>query len=99
MSLLSGGMSVLTVKPMQPHHQRSKNRTQKKLNRFSKKLKHIAHTSQGWKRMASNQREAMDMILHKIGRILNGNANYADSWIDIEGYSKLISDWLKGESK
>ena len=62
-------------------------------------LKHIAHTSQGWKRMGSNQREAMDMILHKIGRIMNGNPNYADSWIDIEGYSKLISDWLKGESK
>lgn len=62
-------------------------------------LKRIAHTSQGWKRMGSNQREAMDMILHKIGRILNGNPNYADSWIDIEGYSKLISDWLRGESK
>ena len=62
-------------------------------------LKHIAHTSSGWERMRHNQREAMDMILHKVGRILNGNPNYADSWIDIEGYSKLISDWLKGESK
>lgn len=62
-------------------------------------LKHIAHTSSGWERMKPNQREAMDMILHKIGRILNGNPNYVDSWIDIEGYSKLISDWLKGESK
>ena len=62
-------------------------------------LKHIAHTSTGWGRMANNQREAIDMILHKVGRILNGNPNYADSWIDIEGYSNLVSSWLKGNSK
>ena len=63
------------------------------------RLKGIAHSYPGWVRMANNQREAIDMILHKIGRILNGNPNYADSWVDIEGYAKLISDWLKGESK
>lgn len=62
-------------------------------------LKRIAHTSQGWERMKPIQREGMDMILHKIGRILNGDPAYVDSWIDIEGYSKLVSDWLKGESK
>lgn len=62
-------------------------------------LKLIAHTSQGWERMKPIQREGMDMILHKIGRILNGDPSYIDSWIDIEGYSKLVSDWLKGDSK
>ena len=62
-------------------------------------LKLIAHTSQGWKKMKPIQREGMDMILHKIGRILNGDPSYADNWIDIEGYSKLVSDWLKGDGK
>ena len=62
-------------------------------------LKLIAHTSQGWERMKPIQRESMDMILHKIGRILNGDPAYFDSWIDIEGYSKLVSDWLKGDGK
>lgn len=62
-------------------------------------LKLIVHTSQGWGRMKPIQREGMDMILHKIGRILNGDPSYVDSWIDIEGYSKLVSDWLKGTSK
>ena len=62
-------------------------------------LKLIAHTSQGWERMKPIQREGMDMILHKIGRILNGDPSYVDSWIDIEGYSKLVSDWLKGDGK
>ena len=62
-------------------------------------LKLIAHTSQGWERMKPIQREGMDMILHKIGRILNGDPAYIDSWVDIEGYSNLVSSWLKGESK
>ena len=37
------------------------------------------------------------MILHKIGRILNGDPNYADSWHDIAGYAKLVEDELSGK--
>ena len=48
------------------------------------------------KTLASDQQEAVDMILHKIGRIINGDADYADSWIDIAGYSKLVADRLEG---
>lgn len=48
------------------------------------------------KRLADDQQEALDMIFHKIGRILNGDPNYADSWIDIAGYAKLVADRLEG---
>ena len=27
---------------------------------------------------------------------MNGDPNYADSWIDIAGYAKLVSDRLEG---
>lgn len=43
-----------------------------------------------------SQMEALDMICHKIGRIINGDPNYADSWVDIAGYAKLVSDQLEG---
>lgn len=43
-----------------------------------------------------DQREALEMIAHKIARILNGDPNYADSWVDIAGYAKLIADRLQG---
>lgn len=49
------------------------------------------------KTLASNQMEALDMICHKIGRIINGDPNYADSWIDIAGYAKLVADQLEGK--
>lgn len=44
-----------------------------------------------------SQQEALDMICHKIGRIINGDNNYADSWLDIAGYAKLVDDQLSGK--
>lgn len=49
--------------------------------------------------MQPDQQEALDMIAHKLGRILNGDPDYADSWADIAGYAKLVSDRLEGVSK
>lgn len=40
-------------------------------------------------------KEVIDMILHKIGRILNGDPNYADSWHDIAGYATLAEQRCK----
>lgn len=48
------------------------------------------------KTLAPDQQEALDMICHKIGRIVNGDADYADHWIDCAGYSKLVADRLEG---
>lgn len=47
------------------------------------------------KKLADDQQEALDMICHKIGRIVNGDPDYADSWIDIAGYAKLVADRLE----
>jgi hypothetical protein len=44
--------------------------------------------------LAADQAEALDMIAHKLGRIVNGDPDYADSWVDIAGYAKLVADRL-----
>lgn len=62
-------------------------------------LKGVMHNTDGWSRLTDSQREALDMIQHKIGRILNGDPAYDDNWKDIAGYSKLIADELNGEIK
>jgi len=46
---------------------------------------------------APDQQEALDMICHKLGRILCGDPDYADSWHDIAGYAQLIANRLNGE--
>ena len=48
------------------------------------------------KPLADDQWEALEMIAHKLGRIINGDPDYDDSWVDIAGYAKLVSDRLQG---
>lgn len=47
-----------------------------------------------WNLLDSDQRECLEMLAHKIARILNGDPNYHDSWHDIVGYAKLVADRL-----
>ncbi len=46
-------------------------------------------------KLADDQIEALHMICNKIGRILNGDHNYADSWADIAGYATLVAERLE----
>jgi hypothetical protein len=46
-------------------------------------------------KLAFYQRESLEMIAHKISRIVNGDANYMDSWVDIVGYAQLVIDKLQ----
>lgn len=43
--------------------------------------------------------EALDMILHKIGRIVAGDPSVQDHWDDIAGYARLVSQRLESEPK
>lgn len=60
-------------------------------------LKNIARDEPTWTHMSYVQREALEMILHKIGRIVTGNPNEPDHWLDIEGYARLARERIAGE--
>ena len=53
--------------------------------------------SSKWKELQNDQKEALEMLAHKIGRILNGDPNYVDSWTDIIGYTRLVEVRLLAE--
>ncbi len=63
---------------------------------ISQALKAVMHRTPGWSDLAPDQREALEMVQHKIARILNGNPDYVDSWHDIQGYTALVESRLKG---
>lgn len=46
--------------------------------------------------LADDQMEALEMICHKLARIINGDPNYHDSWTDVAGYAQLVADRLQG---
>jgi transposase len=49
--------------------------------------------------LPADQIEALDMIASKIARILSGDSDYADSWIDIAGYATLVAERIKGKTR
>ena len=62
--------------------------------RITQQIKAAMQDSPNWGKLADDQKEALEMVAHKIGRILNGDPNYHDSWHDIIGYTKLVADRL-----
>ena len=65
------------------------------------KLKQVIHNAMVREdtQLYPDQLQALDMIVTKIGRILTGNPSHLDSWIDIAGYAKLVSDRLQGNAR
>ena len=57
-------------------------------------LKRIVERDAGYRRLNDYQREALAVILHKIGRIVNGDPNHVDNWHDIAGYATLVEQIL-----
>ena len=69
--------------------------------RVSQKLKRIIYKElkAQKKSLTADQREALAMICHKIGRIVVGDADYDDSWRDIAGYAMLVANRLSSTPK
>lgn len=68
------------------------------------KYSQFALVTQGMKEMleesryaflSPEHREAVDMILHKIGRIVTGDPNVKDHWDDIAGYATLGARYVR----
>lgn len=57
---------------------------------ISQALKVVIRAAPGWDRCDPAMREALEMIAHKIARVLNGDPSYADNWHDIAGYAVLV---------
>lgn len=67
---------------------------------LSQRLKNSLKDRQtAWLELYDWQREALEMICHKMARIINGNPNEADHWHDISGYATLVADRLMPTSK
>lgn len=66
---------------------------------YAQGLKRIMHVTQNWGALSTLQKEALEMIMHKIARILAGDANHKDHWDDISGYAQLVSIELEELSK
>lgn len=56
----------------------------------SQGLKHVFFAKRLRSAYKTYQAEALEMIMHKLARIANGDPDYADNWVDIAGYATLV---------
>jgi len=61
-------------------------------------IKAAMRDSPNWAKLPPQMKEAMEMVAHKFGRILNGDPNFHDSWHDCIGYLRLVEKDLKPEA-
>ena len=64
--------------------------------RIAQSMKELWRREDGWKRLSEGQRECLEMIAHKIARVLAGDPNHIDHWADIGGYAELVVRELNG---
>lgn len=58
-------------------------------------LKDGMRSAPQWNSLEPYKKEGLDMVAHKISRILNGDSNYLDSWVDIIGYTTRVIESIK----
>lgn len=56
---------------------------------LNQRLKADMRNSPNWENLSSTQKETLEMVQHKVSRVLCGDQDAADHWHDIAGYSTL----------
>jgi hypothetical protein len=69
------------------------------VSRVSQGIKMTMQISVNWKHLKAEQRESLEMIANKIGRVLSGNCDFLDHWHDISGYASLIVKELETQAE
>ena len=66
---------------------------------ISQALKAQMRQTPKWGALDPDMKEALEMVAHKISRILCGDPHYDDSWVDIAGYATRVADRLHAAAK
>jgi hypothetical protein len=62
---------------------------------ISQALKRAMQFSPNWSKLTDVQKEGLEMVQHKVARMLNGDSSYLDNIVDIVGYSTLIKNVME----
>lgn len=61
---------------------------------MAQRIKDTMRDGLNWGSLTPSMKEGLEMVAHKIARIVSGNPNHADSWHDIAGYALLVEETL-----
>lgn len=58
----------------------------------TQQLKGVLQSFPNWEKLSCEQKEVLEMVAHKIGRIMSGDPNFHDHWQDASGYFQLAAN-------
>lgn len=61
---------------------------------ITQNIKKAMVDSKNWRLLSESKKECLEMVAHKIGRILNGDPDYIENFHDIAGYATLVCNQL-----
>ncbi len=64
-------------------------------SRITQQIKLAMRDTPNWQGLSHSQQESLDMLAHKIGRVLAGNPDHLDHWDDMAGYSTLVANEIR----
>lgn len=64
----------------------------------SQSLKHVMFATPNWRNLAADQREALEMVAMKISRVLVGDHEHIDNFVDVAGYATLVANRLQKDA-
>lgn len=67
--------------------------------RITQNIKRAMADSPNWRLLPDYQKEALDMVAHKVGRLLNGDPTYEDNLVDLLGYGQLALDETRKDNQ
>ena len=62
---------------------------------LTQNIKRAMRSTNQFDLLDDDMQETCDMLAHKLGRIINGDKYYLDSWDDMIGYVQLIIDRIR----
>lgn len=62
--------------------------------KMAQDMKVVVRNSPNSAKLTPAMMDGLDMIIHKVARVLNGNPFHKDHWDDIAGYATLVSKEL-----
>jgi hypothetical protein len=65
--------------------------------RVAQNLKEVMRSGSSWSRLTLAQKEGLEMIQHKVARMVNGDPTYLDNIVDILGYGTLIRSSMEAD--
>jgi hypothetical protein len=64
---------------------------------ISQATKRLWQSQARWAQLTDIQKEGLEYVAHKIARVLSGNSNFRDHWLDISGYVERVLEEIDKE--